>query len=346
MNYAISNTLGICQDFIHSITFSSEVPFKLMPEVTYPKKIREIHKRLKNELYNLNEAYPLLVNEDMRLCYMTNIFDSLYSGIERSKIDSIDKMIAMLFDVPAKELVSRFLFCFDRNKLEFEKYLPLSADILKGTKYINSMRISDASKNALLSALIDAEGYKQKALEVVYKAKEVTLSLYQTYDAYIKSSFKMFEDEGRIRMYLEKAQLAEQDEDMLIAPVLFCPALVKFCRAEDDMHLFYLGFEFYQYLKSYEDHEIKLTFDDIGKLFMDKTRCDVIRLLRTKESYLLEMSRDLKVPNNTLYYHMQLLYDAGVVLGRNEGRRFYYRLNEKYFEAVKKLGEGFMEGKE
>ena len=127
------------------------------------------------------------------------------------------------------------------------------------------------------------------------------------------------------------------DNFIMIAPVLFNSALVKFCRTED-AHLFYLGFEFYQYLSEYINRDIKLSFDDIGKLFSDKTCCDVIRILRKKESYLMDMSRELNVPNNTLYYHMQLLYDAGVVLGRNEGRRFYYRLNEKYFEAVKKLG--------
>lgn len=344
MKYAVNNTLGLCQDFIHSIVFSSPVPFKVNPSITFPKKVREIHKRLKNELYNMNDAFPLLVNEDMRLCYMTNIFGSLYSGAERSNVQSIDEIITMLFDVSPEKLTARFLFCFDRNKMEYDSYLPIACDIIKGTKYINSMKISDASKNVLLSALIDKEGYKQKVLEIAKKAKEVTLSLYQTYDSYIKSSFKPFEDEQRIRMYLEKAQLAEKEENIMIAPVLFNSSLVKFYRAED-AHLFYLGFEFYQYLSAYENHEIKLTFDDIGKLFMDKTRCDVIRLLRTKESYLLEMSRELNVPNNTLYYHMQLLYDAGAVLGRNEGRRFYYRLNEKYFEAVKKLGEEFMEGK-
>ncbi len=345
MKYAVNNSLGLCQDFIHAIVFSSPVTFKMNPAITFPKKVREIHKRLKNELYNMNDAFPLLVNEDMRLCYMTNIFDSLYSGAERSKVQSIDEMITMLFHVSPEELTARFLFCFDQNKMEYESYLPIACDIIKGTKYINSMKISDASKNALLSALIDKEGYKQKVLEIAEKAKEVTLSLYQTYDSYIKSSFKQFDDEERIRMYLEKAQLAEKDEDMMIAPVLINPALVKFCRGED-VHLFYLGFEFYQYLKSYESHEIKLTFDDIGKLFSDKTRCDVICILRKKESYLMELSRELNVPNNTLHYHMQLLYDAGVVLGRNEGRRFYYRLNEKYFEAVKKLGEEFMEGRE
>jgi len=345
MKYAVNHTLGLCQDFIHSIVFSSPVPFKINPSITFPKKIREIHKRLKNELYNLNDAFPLLVNEDMRLCYMTNIFDSLFSGVQRGNVQSIDEMITMLFDVPPEELTARFLFCFDQNKMEYDSYLPIARDIIKGTKYINSMKISDASKTVLLSALIDKEGYKKKVLEIAEKAKEVTVSLYQSYDAYVKSSFKLFEDEQRIRMYLEKARLAEKDEDIIIAPVLINAGLVKSCCTENT-HLLYLGFEFYQYLSEYINRDIKLSFDDIGKLFSDKTRCDVIRILRKKESYLMDMSRELNVPNNTLYYHMQLLYDAGAVLGRNEGRRFYYRLNDKYFEAVKKLGEEFMEGGE
>ncbi|MEG2634062.1 MAG: winged helix-turn-helix domain-containing protein [Oscillospiraceae bacterium] len=312
------------------------------PAITFPKKVREIHKRLKKELYNMNNAFPLLVNEDMRLCYMTNIFDSLFSGDRRGNVQDIDEMITMLFDVPPEELTARFLFCFDQNKMEYDSYRPIARDIIKGTKYINSMKISDASKTVLLSALIDKEGYKKKVLEIAEKAKEVTLSIYQSYDAYVKSSFKLFEDEERIRMYLEKARLAEKNEDIIVAPVLINAGLVKSC-CTDNTHLFYLGFEFYQYLSEYINRDIRLSFDDIGKLFSDKTRCDVIRILRKKESYLMDMSRELNVPNNTLHYHMQLLYDAGVVLGRNEGRRFYYRLNEKYFEAVKKLGEEFME---
>ncbi len=175
------------------MTYSSSVPFKLFPDIRYPAKITAVHKRLKRELYNMNEAYDLLINEDMRVSFMTAVYDVFFTDKEKATLGRIDDMTEKIFCVPAKELTARFIFCFDR-KNEFDFYRTLTRDTVKATKYINSMSISDGSKNALLSALIDSEGYKKKALEIAYRAKEVTLDIYKSNEDYINSGFKIFKD--------------------------------------------------------------------------------------------------------------------------------------------------------
>ena len=340
MSYEINYTLGMCYDYINSMIFSSDIPFKLFPDITYPAKITAVHKRLKRELYNMNEAYDLLINEDMRVSFMTAVYDVFFTEEEKVTLSSIDDMIKKIFCVPAEELTARFVFCFDR-KNEFNFYRALTADIVKATKYINSMSISDASKNALLSALIDSEGYKKKALEIAYKAKEVTLDIYKSNADYINSGFKVFKDEKKIRACLEKAEITEKDSDLVIAPTFINSTIVK-CFDYDSRQYFILGFVFYNDFAEYLARNITLTLEDVGRLFSDKTRCDAVNRLKEKECYLAELAGALGVPNNTLHYHMELLMDAGTVLCRVQGRRIYYRINEKYFEALKKLGDEFI----
>ena len=322
------------------MTYSSSVPFKLFPDIRYPAKITAVHKRLKRELYNMNEAYCLLVNEDMRVSFMTAVYDVFFTDKEKATLGSIDEMIEKIFCVPADELTARYIFCFDR-KNEFDFYRTLTRDTVKATKYINSMSISDGSKNALLSALIDSEGYKKKALEIAYRAKEVTLDIYKSNEDYINSGFKIFNDEKKIRTCLEKAEITEKGSDLVIAPTFINSTIVK-CFGYDSRQYFLLGFIFYNYFAEYLARNITLMLEDVGRLFSDKTRCDAVSRLKEKECYLAELAGALGVPNNTLHYHMELLMDAGAVLCRVQGRRIYYRLNGKYFEAFKKLGDGFI----
>ena len=133
MSYEINYTLGMCYDYINSVIYSSSVPFKLFPDIRYPAKITAVHKRLKRELYNMNEAYDLLINEDMRVSFMTAVYDVFFTEEEKATLGSIDDMIEKIFCVPAEELAARFVFCFDR-KNEFNFYRTLTADIVKATK--------------------------------------------------------------------------------------------------------------------------------------------------------------------------------------------------------------------
>ena len=82
------------------MTYSSSVPFKLFPDIRYPAKITAVHKRLKRELYNMNEAYDLLINEDMRVSFMTAVYDVFFTEEEKATLGSIDDMMEKIFCVP------------------------------------------------------------------------------------------------------------------------------------------------------------------------------------------------------------------------------------------------------
>ena len=164
MSYEINYTLGMCYDYINSVIYSSSVPFKLFPDIRYPAKITAVHKRLKRELYNMNEAYCLLVNEDMRVSFMTAVYDVFFTDKEKATLGSIDEMIEKIFCVPAKELTARYIFCFDR-KNEFDFYRTLTRDTVKATKYINSISISDGSKTLCFPRLSIVKAIRKKRLK-------------------------------------------------------------------------------------------------------------------------------------------------------------------------------------
>lgn len=340
-NYRVLYNLSMVEDFTYSFVYVAKVFEKIFPDITYSKKVREMHKKLQNELCKSGDAFYLFANEDMHLSLITNIKDCYFTGEERVKFSSINEVIEKCLDVPEDELVARVLLSMDNKKNAPEFYSDLVNEPVKATKYIGGMQISDQHKTLLLSMFIDKAGYKQKMLDIATKAKEITEKIYESYAAYIKSSFKIFSDEQKVRTNLEQGEMVSAGADLTIVPVIFNSSLIRTQYNESGTFV-YLGFEFVQYFENYKNRELQLDLESVGRLFSDKSRCQVVEILRENESYLQELSRMLNVPNNTLHYHVQLLSDAGVVLGRNEGRKCIYRLNDKYFEALRRLSDKFL----
>lgn len=80
-----------------------------------------------------------------------------------------------------------------------------------------------------------------------------------------------------------------------------------------------------------EEREVAAIF----KAFCDENRIRIIKLLRTGEKCACELLEEINVTQPTLSHHMKILCDAGIVVGRKEGKWTYYSISEKGVERAK-----------
>ena len=73
----------------------------------------------------------------------------------------------------------------------------------------------------------------------------------------------------------------------------------------------------------------------IFKAFCDENRIKIIKLLRSGEKCACKLLDEINVTQPTLSHHMKILCDAGIVVGRKEGKWTYYSISEKGAEQAK-----------
>lgn len=73
----------------------------------------------------------------------------------------------------------------------------------------------------------------------------------------------------------------------------------------------------------------------IFKAFCDENRIKIIKLLRSGEKCACKLLEEINVTQPTLSHHMKILCDAGIVIGRKEGKWTHYSISEKGVEQAK-----------
>ena len=73
----------------------------------------------------------------------------------------------------------------------------------------------------------------------------------------------------------------------------------------------------------------------IFKAFCDENRIRIIKLLRTGEKCACKLLEEINVTQPTLSHHMKILCDAGIVVGRKEGKWMHYSISTQGIEQVK-----------
>jgi len=82
--------------------------------------------------------------------------------------------------------------------------------------------------------------------------------------------------------------------------------------------------------------EIKRVVDALGALAQD-TRLQAFRLLVQAGPAGIaatEIAQQLRIPTNTLSFHLKALSHAGLILSRQEGRFIYYSANYEQMDSL------------
>ena len=75
----------------------------------------------------------------------------------------------------------------------------------------------------------------------------------------------------------------------------------------------------------------------VFKAFCDVNRLQILELLRTGEKCACVILENLNISQSTLSYHMKILCEAGIVVGRNEGKWTHYSIDTEGCEKAKNL---------
>lgn len=75
----------------------------------------------------------------------------------------------------------------------------------------------------------------------------------------------------------------------------------------------------------------------VFKAFCDVNRLQILELLRSGEKCACVLLEDLNISQSTLSYHMKILCDSGVVVGRAEGKWMYYSISDAGSQYAKEL---------
>lgn len=75
----------------------------------------------------------------------------------------------------------------------------------------------------------------------------------------------------------------------------------------------------------------------VFKAFCDVNRLQILELLRNGEKCSCVLLEDLQISQSTLSYHMKILCDSGIVVGRAEGKWTYYGISEEGSQYAKAL---------
>ena len=82
-------------------------------------------------------------------------------------------------------------------------------------------------------------------------------------------------------------------------------------------------------MESYKDRA------KIFKAFCDENRLQILDMLKSGEKCACKLVDELNISQSTLSHHMKILCDAGIVVGRKEGKWTHYSISEKGVEQAK-----------
>ena len=75
----------------------------------------------------------------------------------------------------------------------------------------------------------------------------------------------------------------------------------------------------------------------VFKAFCDVNRLQILELLRSGEKCACVLLEDLQISQSTLSYHIKILCDSGIVVGRTEGKWTHYSISDQGSQKAKEL---------
>ena len=75
----------------------------------------------------------------------------------------------------------------------------------------------------------------------------------------------------------------------------------------------------------------------VFKAFCDESRIEILKELSDGEKCACKLLEKLEIGQSTLSHHMKILCDAGIVIGRKEGKWTHYSINSEGIHIAQML---------
>lgn len=73
----------------------------------------------------------------------------------------------------------------------------------------------------------------------------------------------------------------------------------------------------------------------VFKALGDENRIHILKLLRSGERCACELLEEMNISQPTLSHHMKILCDAGIVIGRKEGKWMHYSICSESVKSIR-----------
>jgi DNA-binding transcriptional ArsR family regulator len=237
-----------------------------------------------------------------------------------------------------------------QGNIEDAKKIHSLADILN---VLNESDLSAENKLALLNIYCNKEKYLDEVAGILSKTIAI-IDEYSEEFKFIEEFFYEYWSE-----FVEGIDIIERIETILniewnrnpsglvIIPTFFSPNMVTISIVDEDIaseDVLRIGFLVDE---NFRQRKKASNIEDIGnimKVFSDKSKLDILNMIKNKPAYGKELADGLGLAKGTISHHMSSLMGIGVIDTLCESNKIYYSLNKKKFgEILDELKEYFIE---
>lgn len=283
------------------------------------KKQHDIYLKKAKKIKNLKtyfQAYTIDNNEI--LCLTDFIFNAFYFTSEFSHQDMKEDLIQKFTHFHIEELREDTL-----------KFIDFQNDCIES---IRKLPILDEAKLDLIETLYHPQKMIQGLFDIYDQFQEIYQSLSLDESLFLRPQSIQ---ESYLQQFLGHLGLKGDH-----TPLSIYPSFINYQKSrltiEDHHMLLFVGIGL--------ENEILLTFHEARtqqqkleyflKLLSDKSKLEILTLLKKKPMYGNELAQALHLKTPTISYHMDALLEGNFIRIKKENNRIYYSLNEEEIESM------------
>lgn len=325
--------------------FNKEVYMKMLDIFVENHKLIEDTLEVSKERI---EFYFKPINDNhLSICDFVMLFD--YQNNDETLEENVRRVENLSDEERLLEYAKILTEYHSQGNIEDANEIHTLADLLAT---LNESEFSDKNKLTILNTFCNKEKYLNEMAEILHK----TIALLETHRekyAFIEEFFyeywTKFISENDIIERIEKSLNIEwkhNPKGIVILPVLSSPNMVTISIADEGISkkdVLRIGFLIDE---NFRQRKKASNIEDIGnimKVFSDRSKLDILKLIKDKPAYGKELADGLGLAKGTISHHMSSLMSIGVIDTLCESNKIYYSLNKKRFgEVLDELKEFFI----
>ena len=312
---------AIHYDYKSFIIRNQDISFEATPKIT-----SEIHQFIRRSA-EIDEKFISILfsfQHDFRLFWIRSM-EEFFEWIEL-----LDPAI----------LLTHFLSFLDNQTKSRQEYEALLTDYEKLNDFVSKLDLDDSAKYQVVSLCLSPKGCIKKICQAFRKMNEIMDQIeiqFSDYIDHLKAHLLSEEEITEVTKYTSFNWNVKK-YDSLIYTLSFVDDSAVHCQSAGSQAHFILGSNAGYYSCCF--HE-RIDLVSLGSTLSDQRRIDILNLLENGERYATEIAQILKIPNNTLFYHLNQLLAANLIATRISGRKTFYSLKSKTFKAISDYFENY-----
>lgn len=336
MNVIFKPGMSEVRDLMDSLYFLYNNNYKKMVEIFNLKPDKAVEEALEI----LSEKVDFKIRH-RDLFFKEDIFTapSLVAFETLEECDTAMDFIKALRSLDEEDVKFRVLKDLSNDtSLGDEEIKNILKDEKKTFEFIGKLQISSSIKweafeffQDIKTSIIELADFLEAYYPLCISVMKKNKAAIKEFNTYLKNGIENEGEDFIKKITIEAVDLSDVDE-LYVASAFFNSHSLSFSSKGTKIHI-YFGMKFEEAVKGVlgeEQIEVNL---NILKNISDKTRFQILMLLKDKEMYGQEIADKVGITMATVSYHMSYLLVSNIVIIGKVGHKGYYKLNK---ETLKK----------